>query len=425
MRKRLATILALILASASFALVGCGGAKPNLPNDSGANSSTEVSDDESSNEGDTHEHVWLDYEYDMNQHWIACDGCEEIKEQGAHVDKGEGKCDVCGSLFPTVGVNYELSQDGTYAVVTGYEGSDTMVVIAPLYEGVPVTEIGATAFQNHAWIVSVDIPNSITEIGADAFCGCTALEGVRIPDSVVYIGDNAFGDCGVLTIYCDAKEQPAGWNANWNPSEHMVIWGYTGKRMTTVSPRALMIGESMLNVDDPNRRQIQLNQDLGDVSAPEGFSFLTRFDSLATGANAWGQTGVLQHFNFDQSNLAEYSEIWFAAKVIGGFWVFVGHTPRDVTSPWVYIHIKKESMDILGNYYWTVEASIGGYVFARNENQFGRFVDGDRPKNSIARLLWDEGFGSPDGNSILIYPLGVENGVTIYCTEIVAVKNDY
>ena len=55
----------------------------------------------------------------------------------------------------TEGVIYELSSDGTYAIVKGYEGTATEVVIAKTYEGVPVTEIGDAAFYGCASLTDV------------------------------------------------------------------------------------------------------------------------------------------------------------------------------------------------------------------------------------------------------------------------------
>ena len=49
------------------------------------------------------------------------------------------------------GVVYDISDDGTYAMVVGYVGTDTKVEIADTYEGVPVVEIYEGAFQNN-WI---------------------------------------------------------------------------------------------------------------------------------------------------------------------------------------------------------------------------------------------------------------------------------
>ena len=130
------------------------------------------------------------------------------------------------------GVTYDISDDGTYATVVGYVGTDTKVEIADTYEGVPVMEIYEGAFQNNRIIKEVKIPDgvariensafsdcnrlisvvigdSVTNIGDYAFCGCISLTSVTIPNSVTSIGDEAFYQCSSLSdvYYTGTAEQ--------------------------------------------------------------------------------------------------------------------------------------------------------------------------------------------------------------------------
>lgn len=89
-------------------------------------------------------------------------------------------------------------EDGR-AVITGYEGSDTDLVIPADLGGLKVDEIADNAFYQNHNITSVTIENGITEIGDKAFYNCTALTKVTIPDSVEEIGDSAFSYCVYLT----------------------------------------------------------------------------------------------------------------------------------------------------------------------------------------------------------------------------------
>ena len=97
------------------------------------------------------------------------------------------------------GVTYDISDDGTYATVVGYVGTDTKVEIADTYEGVPVVEIYEGAFQYKKIIKEVKIPDSVTSIGSSAFYQCSSLTSVVIGDSVTSIGDSAFFWCDNLT----------------------------------------------------------------------------------------------------------------------------------------------------------------------------------------------------------------------------------
>ena len=88
--------------------------------------------------------------------------------------------------------------------------------------------IGSGAFENCRSLTNVVIPDSVTSIGSSAFFSCRSLTSIEIRISVISIGKNAFRDCSGLTIYCEAENQPSGWDANWNYSNCPVIWGYKG-----------------------------------------------------------------------------------------------------------------------------------------------------------------------------------------------------
>ena len=68
--------------------------------------------------------------------------------------------------------------DLTTGTITGYNGTDTVVVIPSKINGFTVETIGNTAFENSA-VTSVTIPASVTEIGSNAFAGCTNLTSVN------------------------------------------------------------------------------------------------------------------------------------------------------------------------------------------------------------------------------------------------------
>ena len=116
-----------------------------------------------------------------------------------------GICKKCGALEPSSFLTYELNADGkSYTLVNGVKDTyyDYSVVIADIYEGLPVTAIGEYAFYHqygNSGLTSVYIPDTITTIGKGAFCECDGLTSVTIPDSVTTIGDNAFKYCDALT----------------------------------------------------------------------------------------------------------------------------------------------------------------------------------------------------------------------------------
>ena len=92
-----------------------------------------------------------------------------------------------------------------------------------------VTSIGDSAFSNCTSLTEIVIPDSVTSIGGGAFYNCTSLTEIVIPDSVTSIGKNAFWSCTSLTIFCEAENQPSGWDVHWNSSNRPVVWGYKGE----------------------------------------------------------------------------------------------------------------------------------------------------------------------------------------------------
>ena len=84
------------------------------------------------------------------------------------------------------GLEYELSEDGTYYTVVGMGScKDTKIYIPEKYEGIPVTAIGEGAFENCTDITEITIGYTITSVGAYAFRGCTSLEEINLDAALI------------------------------------------------------------------------------------------------------------------------------------------------------------------------------------------------------------------------------------------------
>lgn len=93
-----------------------------------------------------------------------------------------------------------ITNNGTITI-TGYEsytGYDRNVVIPDTINSLPVTSIGAYAFNGHWSLTSITIPNSVTTIGDFVFESCSGLTNVTIPNSVSSIGMWTFAACSSL-----------------------------------------------------------------------------------------------------------------------------------------------------------------------------------------------------------------------------------
>lgn len=112
-----------------------------------------------------------------------------------------GVCTVCNTaMTESDGLEYILSDDGTYYIVSGIGTcTDTELVIPGIYNGLPVKMIDEYAFDKCDSLTSVTIPDGVTSIGDFAFSYCYSMTGVIIPDSVSSIGRYAFTNCGSLT----------------------------------------------------------------------------------------------------------------------------------------------------------------------------------------------------------------------------------
>lgn len=89
--------------------------------------------------------------------------------------------------------------------------------------------IGYGAFDKCYGLTSITIPDSVTHIRNYAFFSCHSLTSITIPNSVTCIGEGAFYGCSALTIYCEAANEPSGWDRMWNSSNRPVVWDYKNK----------------------------------------------------------------------------------------------------------------------------------------------------------------------------------------------------
>ena len=234
----------------------------------------------------THQHTFAE-QWSINdaEHWHAATCNHDVTADNAAHTLVNNVCSVCGyqNNVNWDDFTFERSDDGY--ILTKYNGTAAHVNIPDTYNDLPVVGIGKGAFYECESLVSVTIPNSVKfidgnsyegvgafaacynltavnfgtngrleSIGDYAFLACYSLTSITIPDSVTSIGEGAFGDCLHLTsiiipdsvtsigegafggcfsavIYCEAPEQPSGWDSDWNVLYYNtsccpVIWNY-------------------------------------------------------------------------------------------------------------------------------------------------------------------------------------------------------
>ena len=157
-KKWLVGLMALCMSFATVGFVGCG---ETPPNDDDTN--TEQGGDNTGN-----------------------------NNQGGNTGGGT----IAPTKKPSQGLDYTLSEDKTYYIVTGIGTcTDANLVIPNTYDGLLVKEIGKDAFEYCSNLISVVIGDSVEMIGNYAFGHCYNLLSIVIGDSVQTIDMFAFQAC--------------------------------------------------------------------------------------------------------------------------------------------------------------------------------------------------------------------------------------
>ncbi len=96
----------------------------------------------------------------------------------------DGVCTVCGEQFYSDGLEFTLSGDESYYIVTDVGTATGDIVIPDAFNGLPVREIGEYAFYGCTDITSISISAGVTSIGYYAFYGCSSLNTVYYAGSI-------------------------------------------------------------------------------------------------------------------------------------------------------------------------------------------------------------------------------------------------
>ena len=102
---------------------------------------------------------------------------------------------------PTSSFEYEIQEENgeKYVVIKKFIGEETEAVIPGEIDGLPVREIGGSAFSGCTGLKSIALPKGLETVGNGAFSGCTGLASFTLPEEVKTIGSNAFKGCTELT----------------------------------------------------------------------------------------------------------------------------------------------------------------------------------------------------------------------------------
>ncbi len=88
--------------------------------------------------------------------------------------------------------------NGSYCEITGYTGTDAIVVIPEMIDDYTVQSLANNLFKNKTALTAVVIPNTVTKVGNSLFYGCTGLKFVGIGNGLTALSSNMFQNCTVL-----------------------------------------------------------------------------------------------------------------------------------------------------------------------------------------------------------------------------------
>lgn len=91
--------------------------------------------------------------------------------------------------------------------ITGFEGTDALLVIPETIEGVPVCGIGRKAFLGNRNLQHIILPGTVEWIGDWAFCNCAQLQRIEFPCHPVRFGKGLFAK--------DAKLEEITFGSDW------------------------------------------------------------------------------------------------------------------------------------------------------------------------------------------------------------------
>lgn len=144
MKRTLALVLSVIM---TFTLVACGkddNVKVNENADSSTNNTT------------------VSVENDAND-------ANDSKDASWSIDFVKNAAETDGTLFEYTDVDGGIS-------ITGFDGSDEIVVIPSSIDGKDVVSIGENAFINNDTMKAVKVPDKVHTLESSSFLNCTELE---------------------------------------------------------------------------------------------------------------------------------------------------------------------------------------------------------------------------------------------------------
>ena len=144
-------------------------------------------------------------ELQQNQYISEAESEKQIKELKKKIEELKAKASeatAATSTTPLPDSIFVYTVTDEKAVINGFTGKDSHIVIPSRIDGFEVIGISENAFRGHT-VKSVIISSGVQFIDWFAFYNCSSLSSITIPSTVTKIGHSAFeGASQAFTIYC-------------------------------------------------------------------------------------------------------------------------------------------------------------------------------------------------------------------------------
>ncbi len=114
------------------------------------------------------------------------------------------------------------------AIICGYIGTNSNIIIPSEIDNLKVTTIGRKIFSIDINNINILIPNTVATIEREAF-SYSNLKSIVIPKSVVNMGASIFSSSTIKQIFCCSETKPNGWNNYWSGGigeQTNIFYGY-------------------------------------------------------------------------------------------------------------------------------------------------------------------------------------------------------
>ena len=129
--------------------------------------------------------------------FVVLVSCSDKTEKNENTQSDNENTVSTENMKPTDTSAFHYIISDNSVTIDGYYGTDTRVIIPQEIDGLPVTELGSSAFYKCYDLEQVELPSTIKTIGRECFFKCGNLKRVLGIEYVKYFEFFCFGHCSL------------------------------------------------------------------------------------------------------------------------------------------------------------------------------------------------------------------------------------